>query len=230
VTTTSVIVFDMDGVLVEVTESYRETIQRTVEQLTGVRVSRGKIQDYKNEGGWNNDWMLTRKIAGDLGVEVPYETVVERFQKLFLGPDGDGTGGLILRERWLANPGLLERLGRHHRLSIFTGRGRREMDLTLRRCAPGISFDPTVCMGEVEHEKPAPDGLLEIAAACPGARLVYVGDTVDDARAARAADVPFIGIASAANPRREELVARFAAEQPVAVLEDINELEAAIGR
>ncbi len=31
----TVLVFDMDGVLVDVTESYRETIQRTVEHFTG---------------------------------------------------------------------------------------------------------------------------------------------------------------------------------------------------
>jgi HAD superfamily phosphatase len=30
------LVFDMDGVLVDVTESYRETIAQTVERFTGV--------------------------------------------------------------------------------------------------------------------------------------------------------------------------------------------------
>ncbi len=34
------IVFDMDGVLVDVTESYRETIVRTVEHFTGRTISR----------------------------------------------------------------------------------------------------------------------------------------------------------------------------------------------
>ena len=41
------LVFDMDGVLVDVTESYRETIQRTVEHFTGRRISRPEIQDWK---------------------------------------------------------------------------------------------------------------------------------------------------------------------------------------
>ena len=64
-------VFDMDGVLAEVTESYREAIVQTVEHFTGKRIARDLIQDYKNQGGWNNDWALSQKIAADLGVEVP---------------------------------------------------------------------------------------------------------------------------------------------------------------
>ena len=34
-----VIVFDMDGVLAEVTESYREAIVQTVEHFTGTRIA-----------------------------------------------------------------------------------------------------------------------------------------------------------------------------------------------
>ena len=54
--TQPLIVFDMDGVLVDVTESYRETIVQTVEHFTGMTITREQIQDYKNQGGWNDDW------------------------------------------------------------------------------------------------------------------------------------------------------------------------------
>ncbi len=64
----SLIVFDMDGVLTEVSESYREAIVQTVEHFTGKRITRDLIQQYKNQGGWNNDWALSQKIASDLGV------------------------------------------------------------------------------------------------------------------------------------------------------------------
>src|SRR5450631_2097567 len=101
------LVFDMDGVLVDVTESYRETIARTVEHFTGVEVPRAKIQEYKNQGGWNDDWQLTHHMVGAAGVDVPFEAVRARFQQLFLG---NGTDGLILRERWVARPGVLEKL------------------------------------------------------------------------------------------------------------------------
>ena len=45
------LVFDMDGVLVDVTDSYRETIVKTVEHFTGKTIERDSIQDYKNQGG-----------------------------------------------------------------------------------------------------------------------------------------------------------------------------------
>jgi phosphoglycolate phosphatase-like HAD superfamily hydrolase len=56
----------------------------------------------------------------------------------------------------------------------------------------------------------------------------YVGDSVDDARCARAAGVPFIGVAAAASPGREALVALFEAEGARAVVDDINSLEEAL--
>src|SRR4051794_9221840 len=93
------LIFDMDGVLVEVTESYRETIQQTVEHFTGKRPTRETIQEWKNQGGWNDDWALSRALIQAESVQIDYEKVVEHFQKLF---HGDGTNGLILRERWIA--------------------------------------------------------------------------------------------------------------------------------
>ena len=110
------LVFDMDGVLVDVTESYRETIVKTVEHFTGKMISRDSIQDYKNQGGWNNDWLLSQKICHGSGVEVPYATVVEYFNYLFLGQ------GMIHRERWLPRDGFLDRLAERFDLAIFTGR------------------------------------------------------------------------------------------------------------
>ncbi len=41
----------MDGVLAEVTESYRQAIVETVAHFTGKRIERDSIQDYKNRGG-----------------------------------------------------------------------------------------------------------------------------------------------------------------------------------
>ena len=52
-----------------------------------------------------------------------------------------------------------------------------------------------------------------------------MGDTVDDARSAAGAGVPFIGIAAANGSRRDELVALFAAADAVAIIENINEIE-----
>src|ERR1700726_570463 len=118
-TVDEMIVFDMDGVLTEVSESYREAIVQTVLHFTGQQIARDLIQEYKNQGGWNNDWALSQKIAGDLGVDVEYGDVVSAFNERFLGKNGDG---LIRRERWFPQPGVLDRLLGRFELAIFTGR------------------------------------------------------------------------------------------------------------
>jgi HAD superfamily hydrolase (TIGR01548 family) len=218
------IVFDMDGVLVDVSASYRATIQATVKHFSAYEPSSDEIQDWKNRGGWNDDWNLSHAMIAEQGHSVPFQTVVDRFQAIF---HGDGTDGLILREQWIAREGLFDRLGAGHQLAVFTGRLRWEADVTLKRFLPGI-FDPIIGIDDVEKGKPDPEGLMKIHSNVPHRRIWYVGDTVDDARSSSAADVPFIGIASAKSPRREELVRLLRAEGAVAVLEDINQLEAAI--
>jgi HAD superfamily phosphatase len=225
----SIIVFDMDGVLAEVTESYREAIVQTVEHFTGHRIARDLIQQYKNAGGWNNDWALSQKIASDLGVEVEYRTVVDQFNQIFLGRDGGkGEDGLIRRETWIPEPGLLERLSRRFDLAIFTGRLRYELDITLARFAPEARFDPIICAEHVSNPKPAPDGLFAIQGVKPASKLWYVGDTIDDARSASAAGVPFIGIIAPGHSSRADLTRLFHEESAVAILENVNQIEAIV--
>jgi HAD superfamily phosphatase len=53
---------------------------------------------------------------------------------------------------------------------------------------------------------------------------MYVGDTVDDARCAGAAEVPFIGVAAPSNPLYLDLVFLFHEEGAYAIVDDINHL------
>ena len=101
------LIFDMDGVLVDVSESYRAAIQATVLHFTGTEPTNDEVQVWKNRGGFNDDWKLSHRMIQELGEEVAYEDVVARFQQIFLGEANDG---LILRERWLAKDGLFDRL------------------------------------------------------------------------------------------------------------------------
>jgi HAD superfamily phosphatase len=218
----ALIVFDMDGVLTEVSESYREAIVQTVLHFTGQQITRDLIQEYKNQGGWNNDWALSQKIAADLGVLVEYGDIVGQFNERFLGQNGDG---LIRRERWFPQPGLMDRLTSRYELAIFTGRLRYEADISLTRFAAELRFDPIICSDDVVNGKPAPDGLHSIQRMKPGRKLIYVGDTVDDAVSASAAGVPFIGIAAESHSRRGDLVKLFEQENALAIIENINDIE-----
>ena len=217
----NLIVFDMDGVLVEVTESYRAAIQATVHRFTGKEPSRDEIQEWKNRGGFNDDWNLSHQMIHAHGGNTEFNHVVEHFQQLFHGDDQ--TPGLILRERWIANPGLLERLADSHTLAVFTGRLRWEAKLTLDRFTQ-VPFAPIVGVDDVTTPKPHPEGLLKVKATIPHHKIWYVGDTIDDAKTGAAAGVPFIGIAK--HPVEIELLKQHGA---VHIFEDINQMEAILG-
>jgi HAD superfamily hydrolase (TIGR01548 family) len=218
------LIFDMDGVLVDVNASYRATIQATVKYFSGYEPTNDEIQDWKNRGGWNDDWLLSTRLIEEYGASTAYKDVVDYFQKLFQGENSDG---MILREKWLAGEGLFDRLGEQHHLAVFTGRLRWEANVTLNRFLPH-RFTPVIGADDVARTKPDPEGLHKICTAVEHRKCWYIGDTVDDARASRSAGVPFIGIASQASPRRDDLVRLLCEEGAIAVLDDINSLEAAL--
>jgi HAD superfamily hydrolase (TIGR01548 family) len=220
-----VIVFDMDGVLVEVMDSYREAIRETVRHFTGELVTHDEIQNFKNAGGWNNDWLLSQRMIADRGKNVDYPIVVEYFNRIFLGENGDG---LIRNEKWMPGDGLLEGLAEQAALAIFTGRAKYEADATLSRHAKHIGFHPLITDECVAHPKPAPDGLLLIMEQHPSRNIWYLGDTVDDAQSAQSAGVPFIGVSTPHNPRHDEISRILRDSGAFAVLKEVNELEALV--
>jgi HAD superfamily hydrolase (TIGR01548 family) len=223
--TAALLIFDMDGVLVDVTQSYRQAVIATVKHFTGAEITNTDIQARKNRGGANNDWDLALEMVRERGGSPAREEVVAVFQKISYGQNYDG---LIRLERWLAGDGLLSRLARRWQFALFTGRMRWEAQYTLKRFAPQAAFDPLIGMEDVAREKPDPEGLLKILAAVQPKRAYYVGDTMDDCRAAQSAGVAFIGIAGNANPLQDELRQRFVEEGAQAVVADVNELESVI--
>lgn len=222
-----VLVFDMDGVLVDVTASYRAAIVETIRHFTGVTVTPESIQEWKNRGGYNNDWVLCHHYCRELGVELKYETVVDYFNEVFFGTNNDG---LIAREWWVPRDGLLERLAARYRLAIFTGRNRRELDATLERFVRRPLFEVLITSDDIDNGKPAPDGLLEIRRRTGSEIAAFVGDTVDDAGSARAAGAMFIGVAARGAPMRERLMEALRDAGAAAVIENVNELEEVLPR
>lgn len=207
------LVFDMDGVLVEVKESYRESIRATVLHFTGRRVEHSLIQHYKNQGGWNNDWKLSRELCSVYGKEIPYETVVEVFNQYFFGHNG--VPGLIEREKWIDTTDVLTRLNQRFDFAIFTGRLHEEAQISLRRFAKHLNWVAVIGDDNVTQSKPHPEGLLALKSAHEIA--YYLGDTVDDAKASKAAKVPFIAITAPGG--------NFAAFSPAHFIPTINDLE-----
>lgn len=57
------VVLDVDGVLVDVAHSYRRAIVETVEHVYGETIDRTDVQQFKEAGGFNNDWQVTDAVA-----------------------------------------------------------------------------------------------------------------------------------------------------------------------
>ncbi len=57
------VVLDVDGVLVDVADSYRRAICESVDRVYGETIAREDVQLFKDAGGFNNDWELTDAAA-----------------------------------------------------------------------------------------------------------------------------------------------------------------------
>jgi HAD superfamily phosphatase len=57
------VVFDVDGVLVDVADSYRRAVVESVDRVHDGTLDRDALQFFKDAGGFNNDWTLTYAVA-----------------------------------------------------------------------------------------------------------------------------------------------------------------------
>lgn len=205
------VVFDLDGVLVDVSSSYRQAIAHTVAALGGGDVTPQQVQAMKNSGGYNNDWDLSQELLRQRGRRVELARVIEVFNQFYLGPQGDGEGGLIELEQWLLPMDLLAALRQRYRLSLFTGRPRTDANYVLQRFQVSEAFDHVITHEDVSVHKPDPEGLYELKRLyAPMPIALYVGDSIDDARCAAAAEVDFAAILTPGQPQEDELEALFA--------------------
>lgn len=79
------IIFDMDGVLVDVSSSYRVAIEKTVNFFLGqkglsLRVTQKDIGELKNLAGFNNDWDTTFVLIDLLSKRVKKERFAEELK------------------------------------------------------------------------------------------------------------------------------------------------------
>lgn len=223
-TANEAILFDMDGVLVDVRFSYRKAIQETVQFFTGKRALPTEIQELKQQGGYNNDWDLTAAILHRRGKHVPKAEIIKKFQELYLGTEGES--GFIQNEKWLLPKKLLEQFHEKHSLGIVTGRPKEETMLVLRKFQVDTLFDVIVAMEDYPPEKAKPDPYpIKLALEKIGKKLaVYIGDSVDDIVAAKLAGVRAIGFIPpgvSENPLKD-LLLRSGAEK---VLNDVEEIK-----
>ena len=194
-----VVLLDMDGVLIDVSQSYRRAIDETVLHFTGRRITRSITQRYKNRGGFNDDCALTHAIVVDSGMKVSLERVTAEFQRYYRGNQWNG---FINDEQPLIQVATLEQMRQHgYILGIVTGRPAVEARWTLKHLRWQSYFPLLVAREHYGHRgKPDPFPLLHALSSLQAAghhvhpkQALYMGDAIDDMVAARAAGLWAIG-------------------------------------
>jgi HAD superfamily hydrolase (TIGR01548 family) len=217
------VIFDVDGVLLDVHGSYHKSIIDTVYFFTGHRATHAEIHAWKNRSGYNDDWRLSTDWIASLGGPVPYEEVKEQFQKFYWGTKS--RPGNVAKERWLVTHKRLERWSRRAELAIFTGRTRRELSHTLEGTDANRIFRRAVTIDDVKKGKPDPEGLKLLLAGTRSSDALYLGDNIDDALSAKRARVPFLGVLPHGSDAHSARAARLRELGALKILHSVLDLE-----
>ena len=191
------ILFDIDGVIRSVENSYRLSLKKTVFKFSGWEPSYIDIDNAKNEGIWNNDWDLSLELIKrhikkeNLNLEIPTrEVIVKCFEKFYFGGDPSKDSqywkGFITNEELLVDKKFFDFLQRNGIMWGFVSGAEPASAKFVLEKRVGLKSPPLVSMGDAP-DKPNPKGFIELSKKLLGDKLgpsnipiAYVGDTIAD--------------------------------------------------
>ncbi len=191
------LLFDIDGVIRDVAQSYRLAIQETVNYFISWRPTLQNIDTLKAEGCWNNDWHASMELikrhktnTGDNSNLPKIKEVIEIFSGFYFGgdPEGDSQGwkGFIKNEPLLVEKKFFDELLTKGFSWGFVSGAEPQSAKYVLQTRLGLKDPPLIAMGEAP-DKPNPTGLLRLATQLAGGKLgsevppvAYIGDTVAD--------------------------------------------------
>ena len=190
----AIVIFDIDGVIRDVGNSYRKAIADTVEHFTNGawRPTMEDLDNLKSEGIWNNDWEASQELvyryfeAQDKTrqeVSLDYDRVVEFFQERYRGKHPELFDGYIADEPLLVSSDYFERLNNNQiAYGFFSGATRGSAEFILKH---RLKLDnPILVAMEDAPSKPDPTGMFaaisQIETASDNIPAFYLGDTVAD--------------------------------------------------
>ncbi|MHC5723771.1 MAG: TIGR01548 family HAD-type hydrolase [Nostoc sp.] len=191
----AIVVFDIDGVVRDVSGSYRRAIADTVEYFTtqAYRPTPLDIDQLKSEGVWNNDWEASQELIYRYfetqrqtreQLQLDYDAIVAFFQSRYRGPDPNNFTGYICNEPLLLQPSYLEQLtDAGIAWGFFSGATRASANYVLEKRL-GLKSLVLIAMEDAPG-KPDPTGLFATLRLLENdfdktSIIVYVGDTVAD--------------------------------------------------
>mgnify|MGYP000041232249 FL=1 len=170
------IIFDVDGVIVDVSQSYHYAIKYTAEHFLKREIPLQEVVNIKFSRGINNDWLATFEVIKEFGGEAKLEDIVEVFNQFYLS--------LRDKERLILQRDFFERLKNlGYPLGIVTGRPREDMAYLLERFNLYPYFDFVVDEDSIPQEelrKPHPYALHFCVETLDLDAGVYVGDSIAD--------------------------------------------------
>jgi HAD superfamily phosphatase len=218
----AILIFDVDGVLVEVKETYWRSGLQTIQHLTGKKPTWAEFYEWKRQPGNNDDWQMVSRWATALGVPTTYEQARVAFQPFYWG--SNGKPGNVLKEKLLVSPRLIQTWANRRELNLFTGRTRQEFAFTFDKWPASKSFRKVITMDDAP-KKPNPDGLYAILGKRDPQTALYLGDNIDDALAAQAAAVPFMAVLPKTAHDYRQRAKAFRELGALALLEKARELD-----
>ena len=185
------ILFDVDGVLADVSNSYRRAIVETAAHF-GATITEAEITEAKAAGDANNDWQVTRRLLKARGIDVALDDVTRVFEELYQGTTE--APGLWTEESLIVDSDFFDQLQANDlKLGIVTGRPRRDARRFLEHFELSDYFSTVICM-EDGPNKPDPAPVLRALDELDVRQAWFIGDTPDDMHAGRGAKVLPIGI------------------------------------
>ena len=194
----ALLLFDIDGVIRDVSQSYRLAIQKTVYYFNKSTPTLREIDELKNEGEWNNDWdasleLIKRGLINrNKSLEVPSrEKVINIFTEFYFGGDPNQKNshwkGFIKKEQLLVDKEFFQSLTNKKICWGFVSGAERPSAKFVLETRIGLKDPPLISMGDAP-EKPDPTGLLMLTKQlidihnCKTYNLpvFYLGDTVAD--------------------------------------------------
>lgn len=183
-----ILLFDMDGTLVDTRQSFDRTIAHVVEKHSGQPLVSGELSTLRAQGGFNDDWDAIVELLRQRGHQKTYTEIAQEASALYLTL-------ALAAETWLIPQDVLMTLRQRYRLGVATGRFRPEFDpIWKERFEP--LFEVVACQDDQLGcaKKPAPE-LLKFALSSMNAEGgIYIGNSVDDMQAAKAAGLLAVGV------------------------------------
>ena len=170
------VIFDVDGVIVDVRESYHYAIKETAGYFLGEEVPLELIKEIKFSRAINNDWDVTYEVIKSYGKKVDYSELVEVFTQIY--------NRLKYKEKQILPTELFRELKKSGiPLGIVTGRPKEDLDFVLERFGLREFFHTTVDEDDIVDKslrKPHPFPLHLCMEKLEANEGIYVGDNKAD--------------------------------------------------